>query len=77
MYGSRENLQIIGIAENINSTRDDGEEKLVEVANNLGIALQLSNLQRVHQLRRKKFVQHPSNELSLLVLCLTENSKKT
>ena len=40
MYGRRENLRITGIVENINSNRDDGEEKLIEVANELCIALQ-------------------------------------
>ena len=53
MYGRKENLQIIGIAENINSNRDDGEKDLLELANKLGIASQSSDLQRVHRLGKK------------------------
>ena len=64
LYGRRENLRIIGIAKNINSTGDDGKEKLIEVANDLGIVLQSSDLQRVHRLGRKKLCQHPSHDPS-------------
>lgn len=54
-YSRRENIRIHGVAEGNNrSNKDDGEEKLYEVANALNINLEDFDLQRVHRLGKKK-----------------------
>ena len=54
MYGRRENLRILGIAEAPASSRDDGEEQVMKLATELGINLQARDLQRPHRLGKKK-----------------------
>ena len=56
MYGRRENLRILGIAEALASSRDDSEEKVIKLATELGINLQARDLQRAHRLGKKKVI---------------------
>jgi len=52
-YGRRENLRLHNIPES-EGNRDDGETKLIEVANALNISLNASDIQRVHRLGKKR-----------------------
>ena len=53
MYGRIENLRILGVAEASASSRDDGEEKVMKLATELGMNLQATDLQRAHRLGKK------------------------
>jgi len=53
MYGRRENLRVIGVAEDSNFN-DDGEAALLQIADELVIELRSSDLQRAHWLGKKK-----------------------
>ena len=65
MYGRRENLRILDIAEAPASSRDDGEEQVVKLATELGINLQARDLQRAHRLGKKRLVELPNLALLL------------
>ena len=54
MYGRRENLRILGIAEAPASSRNDGQENVMKLATELEINLQARDLQRAHHLKKKK-----------------------
>ena len=53
-YGRRENIRIHGVAEKINSSKDDGEEVVANIAAELGIAVNECDIQRGHRLVKKK-----------------------
>ena len=52
-YGRRGNIRIHGVAEE-NNSKDDGEKVVKEVATALGIQIFDCDLQRAHQIARKK-----------------------
>ena len=52
-YGRRENIQIHNIPETL-SNKDDGEEKVLKIANELNIDLTNADIQRAHRLGTKK-----------------------
>ena len=47
-YGRRENIRIHGVAEKINSNKDDGEEVVANIAAELGIDINEYDIQRAH-----------------------------
>ena len=53
-YGRRENIRIHGVAEKLNSNKDDGEEVVANIAAELGIDINECDIQRAHRLGKKK-----------------------
>ena len=60
LYGRIENLRILGVAEASASSRDDGEEKVMKLATELGMNLQATDLQRAHRLGKKMLMELPN-----------------
>ena len=53
-YGRRENICIHGVAEKLNSNKDDEEEVVANIAAELGIDINECDIQRAHRLGKKK-----------------------
>ena len=53
-YGRRENMRIHGIPESIDSVDDDDEKVILKMAKDLNIKLKDNDIQRAHQLGRKR-----------------------
>ena len=53
-YGRRKNIRIHGVAEKINSNKDDGEEVVANIAAELAIGINECAIQRAHRLGKKK-----------------------
>ena len=53
-YGCRENMRIHGISESTDSVDDDGEKVILKMAKDLNIELKDNDIQRAHQLGRKR-----------------------
>ena len=62
-YGRPENIRIHGVAEKINSNKDDEEKLVASIAAKLGIDINECDIQRAHRLGKKNHLEVSRDKL--------------
>ena len=73
-YRRRENMQIHGIPESTDSVDDDGEKVILKMAKDLNIELKDSDIQRAHQLGRKRI--NPNSRPRPIIIRFVSSKKR-